>query len=1148
VLLYLDKDDLTAQSSAANITEPEVTAVDVGGWLKSLGLEQYEAAFRENDVTAALLPNLTADDLKDLGITSVGHRRQLLDAITALRLKAVSDEAPVQISSSSAPADPSGPGDTSETTAERRPLSVMFCDLIGSTALSSRLDPEDLREVIRSYQARVVSTIQQFNGFIARYVGDGVLIYFGWPQAHETDAARAVRAGLAVAAAVSETQVGGEPLQVRIGIATGLVVIGEPIGSGDSRQQTAVGETPNVAARLQSLAGSGQVVIDAATRRQIGGLFECRELGTIALKGLPAGVPAWQVTSENRALGQFEALRSGITPLVGRDEEIELLLRRWMQAKGGSGKVMLISAEPGVGKSRLAEALAERIAAEPRIRLRYFCSPHHQDSALYPVIAQMERAAGFAHGDEAAAKLAKLQALLGSAGPSKEDVALIAELHGLPSVDLAPPLDLTPRHRKEKLFEALLRQLEGLARQQPVLMVFDDLHWIDPSSRELLDRLIERVADWPVLLLGLFRPEFQPPWVGQPQVTMLNLTRLDRQDTVAMVTNVAGNAALPPEIVAEIAERTDGVPLFVEEMTKTVLESGAQAPAALSAMPHWALSVPATLHASLMARLDRLGPTAREVAQAGAAIGREFGFGLLAPISDLPEPRLHEGLDRLTNAGLLFVRGAPPQSSYIFKHALVRDAAYSTLLRSRRRELHARIGRVLQEKFPDIAGAQPELLAHHLTQADLADQAIEWWRRAGRRSVARSAHAEATAHFECALDLLGRLPANQQRDARELDLILDLAVPLKAVHGSGALRVEQCALKAKDFSDKLHGVPTRFAARRLAWNCCLVRQPVPRAVALARGLIELADEDKNPAKLAVAHRALGYSLLLAGEVGEADKLLARGAALADAIPDQEFAVYGEHPSMLCRAYGGQAKITVGCLTSGAQLVEEAVAHARRSGNAHSLAWALGAAAHVFQISHEPSATARFASEAIEVAQEHHLPQWLGLGEQYLGWATHQLGDFDVGMKLLQQGVKRWNDTGAVMHTTHAEIMLAEIFLQQGQTASARVHLDAARAHQTSYGENYLASEIDRLEGFLQHHERNAIEAVEGCFSESLNTARRQGARLLELRTATTFARVLVARNERHRAVDLLALVYSAFTEGFDTVDVKDAKALLDELA
>src|SRR3954471_16884233 len=436
--------------------------MDVADWLRALGLDQYEAAFRANDVDAEVLPTLTADELKDIGVSSIRHRRRLLEAIAALRLEAAQDRAFVPVSPGP-PTDPAESLGTSETTAERRPLSVMFCDLIGSTALSARLDPEDLREVIRSYQACVAATIQQFNGFIARYVGDGVLIYFGWPQAHETDAERAVRAGLAVAAAVSEASISGEALQARIGIATGLVVIGEPIGSGDARQQTAVGETPNVAARLQSLAGPNQVVIDAATHRQIGGLFTCQELGTVELKGLAEPVPAWQVLSMGTAEGRFAALHGTITPLIGRDEEVDLLLRRWTQAKAGDGKVVLISAEPGVGKSRLAEALTERIASEPHIRLRWFCSPHYQDSALYPVIAQMERAAGFAHGDAPADRLAKLQTLLAATEPPSEDVALIAALHGLASGDIAPPLDVTPQRRKEKTFETLLRQLEGLA-------------------------------------------------------------------------------------------------------------------------------------------------------------------------------------------------------------------------------------------------------------------------------------------------------------------------------------------------------------------------------------------------------------------------------------------------------------------------------------------------------------------------------------------------------------------------------------------------------------------------------------------------------------------------------------------------------------
>ena len=841
--------------------------MDVADWLRSLGLEQYEPAFRDNAIDGTVLLRLTRDDLKDIGVTQIGHRRKLLDAIAALGGRPTRSA----IDPTSSPPTASPAVKSAPSGAERRPLSVMFCDLIGSTALSARLDPEDLREVIRTYQACVVTTIQQFDGFIARYVGDGVLIYFGWPEARETDAERAVRAGLAVAVAVGGAPVSGEPLQVRVGIATGLVVIGEPIGSGDSRQQTAVGETPNLAARLQGLAGPNQVVIDAATRRQIGGLFECRELGTVELKGVPAAVPAWQVESENRTLGQFEALRSGATPLVGRDEEMELLLRRWAQAKAGSGRVVLVSAEPGVGKSRLAAALAERIAAEPHVRLRYFCSPHHQDSAFYPVIARMERAAGFAQADEPAARLVKLQALLAATAPPVEDVALIAELHSLPSADLAPPLDLTPQRKKEKTFEALLRQVEGLSRQQPVLVIFDDLHWIDPSSRELLDRTIERIADWPVLLLAMFRPEFRPPWTGQPDVTMLMLARLDRRDTAAMVANVAGDATLPPEIVEEIADRTDGVPLFVEELTRAVLEFGAQGAAALSAVPH--PSVPATLHASLMARLDRLGPAAKDVAQTGAAIGREFGYGLLAAVTDLSEPRFHEALDRLTNAGLLFVRGTPPDSSYLFKHALVQDAAYGTLLRGRRQRLHSRVAATLEGRFPEIVLAQPALLAQHCAEAGLAEQAVVYWLKAAQQALARSAVAETVAQARKGLEILTTLPDSPWRREQELELQSNLAFGLVATKGSSATETVETLARAEVLAEQLDRLERLVSLRVERCGMHVARAEYRLAVSLGKQIEGIGKARNNVAVQMAGSLLQGMSHFYLGELVAARTLL-----------------------------------------------------------------------------------------------------------------------------------------------------------------------------------------------------------------------------------------------------------------------------------
>jgi class 3 adenylate cyclase len=523
--------------------------MDVGDWLRKLGLEQYEPAFRENEIDERVLPSLTAEDLRDLGITLVGHRRLLLDAIAALGTTAPPAASPNAPTSASA---------------ERRQLTVMFCDLVSSTALSARLDPEDLREVIGAYHRAVADVVRSLDGFVAKYMGDGVLVYFGYPKAHEDDAERAVRAGLGLIEAINRLDVKSVGLQARVGIATGLVVVGDLIGEGSAREQSVVGETPNLAARLQALAEPGTVVIAAGTRRLVGDLFEYRDLGAAEVKGIAAPVQAWQVLRPSVVASRFEALRgSALTPLVGRDEEIDLLVRRWARAKAGNGQIVLISGEPGIGKSRIVAALEERLHAEPYLRLRYFCSPYHQDSAMFPFIDQLGRAAGFARDDPPATKLEKLEALLARATPPDEDVAFLADLLSLPSSERHPLPNLSPQRKKERTLEALIHQLEGLARHQPVVMVFEDAHWIDPTSRELLDLTVERVRSLPVLLIVTFRPEFQPPWTGQPQVTMLALNRLDRRDRAALVAQIAGSKALPDEVVAQIVDRTDGVPLFI---------------------------------------------------------------------------------------------------------------------------------------------------------------------------------------------------------------------------------------------------------------------------------------------------------------------------------------------------------------------------------------------------------------------------------------------------------------------------------------------------------------------------------------------------------------------------------------------------------
>jgi class 3 adenylate cyclase len=676
--------------------------MDVAAWLRGLGLEKYAPAFRDNDVDGEVLPQLTSDDLISIGVTSVGHRRKLLAAIAALGVE------PPTVAQSVASASPA-PASSAAIDAERRQLTVVFCDLVGSTELSARLDPEDLREVISGYHRAVAEVVAGFDGFVAKYMGDGVLVYFGYPSAHEDDAERAVRAGLGVIDAVGGLDVRSVKLHARVGIATGLVVVGDLIGEGSAQEQSVVGATPNLAARLQALAAPDAVVIAAGTRRLVGDLFEYHELGAVEVKGLAAPVTAWQVLRPSGVASRFEVLRgSALTPLVGRDEEMDLLLRRWARATAGDGQVVLISGEPGIGKSRIVAALVDRLDGDLHLRLRYFCSPYHQDSALYPFIEQLGRASGFARDDSPTARQEKLEALLDLAALPDEDLALLTDLLSLPASDHRPLPNLSPQRKKEKTLEALIRQLEGLARQQPIAMVFEDAHWVDPTSRELLDLTIERICNLPVLLIIAFRPEFQPPWTGQPQVTVLALNRLDGHDRTALIEQIAGSTTLPDEVIDHIADRTDGVPLFIEELTKSVLESGVPA-----------VGIPTTLHDSLMARLDRLS-SVRRVAQIGAAIGREFPYALLRTVANIPEDELRSGLGRLVASELVFQRGSPPDALYSFKHALVQDAAHDSMLRNIRQQLHAEIAEALATHSPELIETQPELFAQHYTEASLA--------------------------------------------------------------------------------------------------------------------------------------------------------------------------------------------------------------------------------------------------------------------------------------------------------------------------------------------------------------------------------------------------------------------------------------------
>src|SRR6516165_9205997 len=668
----------------------------IADWLASIGLGEYAQRFADNAIDLSVVPHLTEQNLKDLGVP-LGHRRKMLRAIAELNLAAPTrDEA------------------------ERRLLTVMFCDLVGSAALAARLDPEDMWGVIACYHACIGEVVAPYEGMIARYMGDGALVYFGYPRAQEDEAEQAVRAALALVDAVPKLRTNVEAaLQVRIGIATGTVVVSEILIDETPAEKAVIGETPNLAARLQALAEPGTVLICPQTHRLTAGHFDYRDLGAIALKGWAEPVPVWQVLRPTGVASRFEAMhKTKLPPLFGREEEIELLLRRWRHATQEEGRVVVLTGEPGIGKSHIALALEERLQSEPHIALRYFCSAHHTNSALFPFIGQLERAARFERSDSVTEKLSKLDALVARSTADPEHVAVLASLFALPASDRYQLQELSPQKRKEKTLAALLAQLDGLAGRQPVLIIFEDIHWIDPTSLELLTATVEHVPQIRVLLLATARPEFTLPWPSYPHMTTVPLTRLGRREGAALVERVTNGKRLPKEVMDEILARTDGIPLFIEELTKTVLESGLlqeQNGNYVLERPLPALAIPTTLHASLMARLDRLAPV-REVAQIGAVAGREFHYELINAVAGLLRDKLEEALDQLVRSELIFRRGEVPHAVYTFKHTLVRDAAYASLVRSRRVHLHAAIANALEQRFPEILQTQPETLAHHLTE------------------------------------------------------------------------------------------------------------------------------------------------------------------------------------------------------------------------------------------------------------------------------------------------------------------------------------------------------------------------------------------------------------------------------------------------
>ena len=1104
--------------------------MDIVVWLRSLGLGKYEAIFRENDIDETVLLTLTTEDLKELGVTALGHRRKVLDAIAALRTNSDSKMA------------------------ERRQVTVMFSDLVGSTALSACIDPEDLREVISAYQKCVAETVGRLGGFVAQYMFDGALVYFGYPQAHEDDAERAVRAGLELVASVGTLKTHAT-LQTRVGIATGLVVIGDLIGSGGI-----VGETPNLAARLQSVAEPNMVVFAEGTRKLLGNLFELDDLGAKDLKGIARPVRAWAALRLSSAEGRFEAFHAtGLTELVGREEELELLLRRWSKAKTGEGQVVLLSGEAGIGKSRLTAALLERLATEPHTRLRYFCSPQHADSAFYPIIRQMERAAGITRDDVLPTKLDKLDAMLAQSSTSAHDAALFAEMLSLPNDGRYPPLDPDPQRRRQRTLEALNLQMEVLSRSNPVLMIVEDVQWSDPTNLESFGRAVDRVASHRVLLLVTFRPEFEPPWTGRPYVTFVAINRLGERDIAAMIDGVTGNKSLPASIRKDIIERTDGIPLFVEEMTKAVLEAESEGTAeqAAAAVPSPALAVPASLHASLMARLDRLGP-AKEVAQIGAAIGRDFPHALLASVARKPEAELGLAFDRLIAAGLLFRQGVPPHVTYLFKHALVQDAAYGTLLREPRRELHARIAETLESRFAEIAENRPELLARHCTEAGQIEKAVGLWGKAGQRSLERSALVEAAEQITRALEQIESLHATPELRREQIKLQVALITPLVHVKGWAAPETKAAAERARWLIEQAEslGEPSEdplllfsvlyifWAVNYLAFNGDAMRE-------LAAQFLTLAEKQgATTGPLMMGHRLMGNSLFLTGDLTE-----------GRAHFDQALALYdpAEHRVLAAR-FSQDIRVAILCNRSWALWllgfpdaaladVDHALEDAREIGQAATLLYAL---LHVsvtdIHCGNYATATA-VLDELTALAGEKGALFWNVHGTAQQGCLFSLTGKDLDAIKMLTSGFIAIRSTGTTCWMPLYSSNLARAYAELGKFDDAWRCIGEAMTAIETTKERWCEAEVNRIAGeiALKSLLPDAAKA-EGYFERALATSRKQQAKSWELRASMSLARLWRDQGKAEQARELLAPVYGWFTEGFDTRDLKEAKALLEELA
>jgi class 3 adenylate cyclase/predicted ATPase len=1068
------------------------------------------------------------------------------------------------VTSASPPGQPTlgafQPAERTASDAERRQLTVMFCDLVDSTKLSSQLDPEDYRDVVRAYQTACTAVIQRYDGHIAQLLGDGLLVYFGYPLAHEDDAHRAVRTGLGILKAMEDLNQGlqqapGIQLALRMGIHTGLVVVGA-MGSTGRQEQLALGETPNVAARMQGLATPNTVAISDATYRLVQGYFQCQELGAHALRGVPEAMRLYHVLRESGASSRLDVAQPrGLTPLVGRESEVTLLLERWEQAKAGHGQVVLLSGDGGIGKSRLVQTLKDHVANEPHVRWECRSVPYYQNTALYPLTDLLQRTLQWQHDETSTQKLGKLEQTLSQYRlPLEETVPLFASLLSVPMPEnLYPPLHLSPQRQRQKTLQTIAAILLELAEHQPILFILEDLHWTDPTTLELLNLLIDQTPTASMLVLLTSRPHFQPSWHHRSYLTEMTVHRLSPVQVAQIVTRMTDGQTLPQEVLQQILGKTDGIPLFVEEVTKAILESGQ-----LKAVDgHYeftgslrALMIPATLQDSLMARLDRL-VTAKAVAQYAAAMGRQFAYDLLLMASQLDEATLQRELGRLVEAEIVYQRGLPPQATYMFKHALIQDAAYQSLLKSTRQQYHQRIAQVLEAEFPATAEAQPELLAHHYTEAGLIEKAVRYWYHAGQRASERSAHLEAISHLTRGLEVLTTVPETSERLQQELDIQIALVPAWMVIKGYGAPEVEHACARARELCQQVGNTSQLFLALQGMWRYSQVAGALQTAQELAEQLLQLAQSTHDSAHLLVAHWALSRTYAHRGELVLAREHAQQGQALYN--PQQHGALalrYGFDPSVTCLSQDTVVLWLLGAPDQALAQAYNALTMAQELAHPPSLVYAQFFVTFVHQLRCEPQVAGAQAEALVALCMAHGLALYLATGTIFQGEALAAQGQPEEAMVQIQQGLAALQATGAVgIWCPYFLTLLAEASAQAGQSEEGERLLAEAQTLLETTGERWWEAEVHRLRGELRwRHARAEASQVETYFLQALAVACRQQTKSLELRAAMSLARLWQQQGKRTEAHELLAPIYGWFTEGFDTADLQEAKALLETLA